>query len=252
MRIAALYDIHGNLPALQAVLKDLQKQSPDRIIVGGDVVPGPFPAQTLDLLLSQKTPVEFLHGNGELAVLAQLDPKPDYWGTVTGEKAPETVQQALRWTAGRLTQTHRTAIQTWQKTIETSHPNHGRILFCHSTPRSETEVFTKLTKEEPLQPIFPGQGLYVCGHTHMQFDRKIGQARVVNAGSVGNPFGQPGAFWLLIDQAITLKRTDYDRQQAAIEIGKTAYPLKEAFAQSLLQPEPEQKMLEIFTDLCFK
>jgi hypothetical protein len=83
MRVAALYDIHANLPALEAVLEDVHRAGVDHVLVGGDVLPGPMPGATLALLLGLDIPVQFIHGNGELAVLAQIgvDPrKVTYWG----------------------------------------------------------------------------------------------------------------------------------------------------------------------------
>jgi Icc-related predicted phosphoesterase len=75
MRIAALYDIHGNFPALNAVLEDLARNGADRIVIGGDVLPRPMPKETLERLRSLKSPVDFIIGNGELAVLAEVDGK---------------------------------------------------------------------------------------------------------------------------------------------------------------------------------
>ena len=72
MGIAALYDIHGNLPALEAVLDDVRTADVDSIVIGGDVVPGPLPRETLACLEALEIPVRFLHGNGESAVLAEL------------------------------------------------------------------------------------------------------------------------------------------------------------------------------------
>jgi hypothetical protein len=94
MPIAALYDIHGNLPALDAVLADLEHEQVDTIVVGGDVVPGPMPVETLERLLGLDLPVRFLHGNGESAVLAEA----------AGEDpgVPEAVREVIRWTAEAL------------------------------------------------------------------------------------------------------------------------------------------------------
>jgi len=74
MRAAALYDLRANLRALEAVLADVRRVGVDRIVIGGDVLPGPMPRETLELLLALGTPVEFLRGNGESAVLAQIPP----------------------------------------------------------------------------------------------------------------------------------------------------------------------------------
>ena len=110
MRVAALYDIHGNLPALEAVLEDVRNTGVDRIVVGGDVIPGPMPRETLTLLLGLEVPVQFIYGNGELAVLAQIAAKDSkavtYWGTVSGEPLPETLQEVLRWTGLQLRSDH--------------------------------------------------------------------------------------------------------------------------------------------------
>src|SRR5438445_181175 len=72
MRVAALYDIHGNLPALEAALQGIRQADVDRIVVGGDVVPGPMPRETLSRLLDLDVPTHFIYGNGELAILAQI------------------------------------------------------------------------------------------------------------------------------------------------------------------------------------
>jgi diadenosine tetraphosphatase ApaH/serine/threonine PP2A family protein phosphatase len=86
--------------------------------------------------------------------------------------------------------------------------------------------------------------LVVCGHTHVQFDRRIGATRVINAGSVGMPFGRAGADWLLLGPDAELRHTDYDLEAAAARIRRTAYPQAEAFATgSVLAPPSEEAML---------
>src|SRR6266699_1406966 len=113
----------------------------------------------------------------------------------------------------------------------------------------------RLTAEDRLLPLFePLQvSMLVCGHTHMQFDRMIGGTRVVNAGSVGMPFGEPGAYWLLLGPDVQLRRTLYDFTQAAEHIRGTEYPQAEDFAvQSVLTPPSEEKMLEAFTSVELK
>ena len=99
-------------------------------------------------------------------------------------------------------------------------------------------------------PIFeaPGVPLVVCGHTHMQFDRTIGRTRVVNAGSVGMPFGGPGAYWLVLGPDVALRYTPYDLAEAAERIRATDYPQAEEFAaQNVLHPPSEQAMLDVLS-----
>jgi predicted phosphodiesterase len=123
------------------------------------------------------------------------------------------------------------------------------VLFCHATPRDENEIFTRLTPHERLLSVFDGlnASVVVCGHTHMQFDRIIGGTRVVNAGSVGMPFGEPGADWLLLGPDIQLRHTSYNLTAAAERIRATAYPQAQDFAaRNVLQPPSVAEMLKTF------
>ena len=253
MRVAVLCDIHGNLPALDAVLDEIDQIQVDRIVVGGDVFPGPMPCETLDRLLALDVPTDFLYGNGELGMLAQLrasDPSTvTYWGTASGVPLPDPLKEVVRWTARQLTD-RRHLFEDWPKTVTLEIDELGSVLFCHATPRNETEVFTRLTPEDRLLPIFDSLGVsvVVCGHTHMQFDRMVGRTRVVNAGSVGMPFGAPGADWLLLGPTVELRHTNYDLNAAAETIRQTAYPQAEEVARDyVLQPPSEQSMVEAFT-----
>lgn len=125
----------------------------------------------------------------------------------------------------------------------------GTVFFSHATPRNETEIFTRLTPDERLLPVLGGLdvSVVVCGHTHMQFDRMVGGVRVVNAGSVGMPFGEPGADWLLLGPDVQLRRTLYDLALAAKRVRATTYPQAEEFAaQHVLQPPSAEIMLKAF------
>ena len=123
------------------------------------------------------------------------------------------------------------------------------MLFCHATPRSDTELFTRVTDEHQLRPVFDAiaSDVVVCGHTHMQFDRMVGARRVINAGSVGMPFGEPGACWLLLGADIELRRTSYDLADAARRVRATRYPQAEEFApRNVLDRPTERAMLEAY------
>jgi diadenosine tetraphosphatase ApaH/serine/threonine PP2A family protein phosphatase len=99
-------------------------------------------------------------------------------------------------------------------------------------------------------PIFEtvSEPIVACGHTHMQFDRMVGRTRVVNAGSVGMPFGEPGADWLLLGPGIQLRHSHYDLAKAAERIRATQYPQAQDFAaRNILQPPSEAEILEAFS-----
>ena len=252
MRYLVISDIHGNLPALEAVLEEVRREGVDRVVVGGDVVPGPMPRETLHRLLDLDLPVDFIHGNCELAVLAQIAATTTgvvtYWGTTSGRPLPEVDQTIMRWTAQQLDARDQAVLASWPATLRLEIPGAGAVVFCHATPRNETEVFTRRTAEDRLRPLFDplGVDLVVCGHTHMPFDRTVGRTRVVNAGSVGMPFGRAGADWVLLGPLVELRHTTYDLAAAADRIRGTGHPQASVEADSILRPPSEDEMLDAF------
>jgi predicted phosphodiesterase len=240
MRVAAIYDVHANLPALDAVLTEIREIGVDRIVVGCDVVPGPMPCETMARLLALDVPVQFIHGNCDRNALAYMR------GMETGE-VPESFGEIFRWSAQQVQPDFEALIAGWPLTVRLTIDGIGDVLFCHATPRNDTEIFTRLTPEERLKPVFDGAdaSLVVCGHTHMQFDRMVGETRVVNAGSVGMPIGKPGAYWLLLGPEVELRRTVYDCASAAERIRATEYPGAQDYAEnSVLRTPDEHEMLE--------
>ncbi|MEO6446855.1 MAG: metallophosphoesterase family protein [Gemmatimonadaceae bacterium] len=154
---------------------------------------------------------------------------------------PPRFEDVMRWSAGQLKAAQATAVAAWPSTVSVDIQGIGRTLFCHATPRNDTEIFTQDTDEMLLAPVFRDvdASLVVCGHTHMQFDRRVGQRRVVNAGSVGMPFGEAGAYWLLLGPEVQLQRSGYDLAAGAQRVRESGYPLAEEFAtQSILSPPP--------------
>ena len=243
MRVAAVYDIHGNLPALEAVLAEIRSLAVDAVVVGGDVLPGPMADDCLATLSKFELAVHCLRGNGELAmmdVLAGREPKG----------VPEAYRPPVRWNAEQLGSAQREWISDWPRMVRMTVGGLGEVLFCHATPRDEYEIFTRLTPEDRLLPIFEGLGadVVVCGHTHMQFDRRAGTTRVVNAGSVGMPFGATGADWLLLGSEIEFRHTSYGLMEAAERVRATGFPGAEVFAASNVLTTPDaQVMLDLFT-----
>ncbi|HSR50874.1 MAG TPA: metallophosphoesterase family protein [Acidobacteriota bacterium] len=238
MKVAALYDIHGNLPALEAVLGEVEGEDVDQVIVGGDVVPGPMPAESLEALWNLAIPVRFIYGNGEQDILALHDGQE-----LT--RVPEQFHESMRWVADALPSRHLRELETWPPTLSLSIPGLGEVLFCHATPRDDNGLFTSITPEERLRPLFESAGadVVMCGHTHMQFDRTVAGVRVVNAGSLGMPFGEPGAYWAsLSSEGIELRRTEYDFAAASQRIRGTGYP-----TQFVVEHPPSaEDMLKLF------
>lgn len=238
MKIAAIYDIHGNFPALEAVLEAVRAEGVDEMVIGGDVVPGPMPRESMAALFDLPVPVRFIRGNGEQAVIAS------HRGQAL-TRVPASFHDVIHWVAGTLGPERIAAFADWPLTEQLEIPGLGDVVFCHATPRDENEIFTRVTPEDQLRPIFEATkaDLVVCGHTHMQFDRRVGSVRVVNAGSVGMPFGDPGAYWLLLGPGLVeLRHTPYDLDAAAERIASAMYPS----VFNVRQPQPESKMIDLF------
>lgn len=242
-RVAALYDIHGNLPALEAVLKAVEEERVDQIIIGGDVFPGPMGVESLELLMSLSTPVTCICGNGDRETLAARD------GTMSAT-LPPSVQSALRWCGAQLADSIAQHVRLWPATTTLHVDGLGEVLFCHATPDDDTTIITERTSAADVIRHFGAAtaDTIVCGHTHMQYDRQIGTTRLVNAGSVGMPFGAPGADWLLLGPGITLRHLSYDLASAATRVRRSPYPDAESFAaSSILRPPSAASMLEKFS-----
>lgn len=245
MRVAALYDIHGNLPALEAVLEEMQHLSVDQVIAGGDVLSGPMQVECIERLSALSAPVHYLMGNSDREVVAARHGNEN-------KKVPLFALEMLRWSARQLAPEHEQWIATWPKTVTLEIPHLGRVLFCHATPQDDNQIFTARTDEARLLPIFDpaNADVVVCGHTHMQFDRMIGKTRVINAGSIGMPFGRPGADWLLVGPRIDLRHTQYDRESARRRIAGTGFPTTSEF--DMLNPPAAEKMLELYSKVELK
>ncbi|HXV17833.1 MAG TPA: metallophosphoesterase family protein, partial [Gemmatimonadaceae bacterium] len=141
-------------------------------------------------------------------------------------------------------------IASWPLTITMEIEDLGRVMFCHATPQSDTPIFTRRTPEDKLLPLFENLEVstVICGHTHMQFDRRIGDVRVVNAGSVGMPFGDAGACWALLESDVELRRTKYNLNVAAERIRATSYPQAEQFAsQNVITRPTEATILDVYS-----
>ena len=231
--VAALYDIHGNLPARDAVLADPAFARADVVVVGGDVAAGPLPAEVLDRLAGLDVPVRWVRGNADREVVAHFD-RGDTDHSIYGPDAP--AQRADAFTAARIDRGHRDLLAGFEEVVRID-----GALYCHGSPRSDEEIITALTPAERLQPMLAGvrEPLVVCGHTHHQFELHRGEQRVVNAGSVGMPYeGRRGAFWLLVaDGEPDPRRTQYDVDAAVEVLRASGFPdVDDLIQESLLEP----------------
>ena len=238
MRVAALYDVEGNLPALEAVLEEVERERPDAIVVGGDMVTGPMPSETLDRLLNLER-AHFLRGNADRWVV----------GARRGERLdglPDDAVEALVWTAEQLSDQQIDFLAGLAQALTLDVDGLGRVCFCHATPRDDNEIFTELTPDDAVAELLAGttEATIVCGHTHMQFDRRIGRWRAVNAGSVGKPWDdgrEPR--WALLGPDVSLRRTQLDWEGAAERIRATGWPGAEEY---LRDTRPRAEVLELF------
>jgi putative phosphoesterase len=197
VRVAALYDIHGNAPALDAVLAEVDA---DLILVGGDVAAGPWPSDTLERLRSLGDRARFIRGNADREIV----------DTEKGGLAPPEIMEFVR---GRLSDDAIEFLGALPLTESVDVDGLGTVLFCHATPRSDEEILTRISPDERWRQALDGvdADVVVCGHTHVQFDRDVAGMRLVNAGSVGMPYeDEPGAYWALIGPEVELRRTVYE------------------------------------------
>jgi putative phosphoesterase len=227
--VAAIYDIHGNLPALNAVIKEIENVQADLILIGGDVVSGPMPRGTLDRFSSLNLPVRFIRGNGDREVVTAFD----------GKSLPETMSEeghgVTKWVAEQLTRSQRDFLAQLPERMTLQVEGLGDVLFCHATPLSDEEIFTPISTSERISRIFAGveELFVVCGHTHMQFEHQVNGLRILNAGSVGMPYADhPGAYWMLIGpDGFEFRRTTYDLERAARDIEGSGYPQAREFVK---------------------
>lgn len=228
MRVAALYDIHGNIDALDAVLADVEAQKIDLIVVGGDIAWGAFPAKTVARVQSLEQRALILRGNADREVADPLAADDPTW-----------IDEMNSWCNAQLTASQKAFLADLPLTQTVQTQSLDEVLFCHGTPRTDDEIFTLVTPEEEIAAILTGvkPDVIVCGHTHTQFDRPIRKHRVINAGSVGMPYeDEPGAYWAIIGDNVELQRTEYDFAAAAERIRASDCPYRDRFADAVISP----------------
>lgn len=232
MRAAAIYDIHANYSALKAVLEEIRNANIDQVIVGGDLAWGPEPRPVMDLLMDCKERFIFIRGNADREVSYRYGKEQGVDGFIA---------ELNQWCADQLTEEQLKFLKNLPEKTTLSIDGLGEVLFVHGSPRSDEEAIRINTAENKIRPMIENatQKIIVCGHTHIQFDRIVGNKRIINAGSVGLQTRANGACWALLGPDVELKVTPYDTKEAAERILKSNTPYKEDFAEHYLNPPYE-------------
>lgn len=229
--VAVLSDIHGVLPALEAVLEEPDVQNADRIVLTGDIAAGPQPVETLDRLEALGDRVVWVRGNADRELV-----------TAARGGATSIPDAIAGWAGQQLRPDQVERLDTIKEQVTLELKGFGKVRFCHATPRNDEEVVlvdSRLDRwTEVFQDLDDDISTVVCGHTHMPFLRLAHGRLVVNPGSVGMPYGRPGAHWALLgkDGAVTLRRTEYDYDAACERIAReSAYPEVAAWADEYVR-----------------
>ena len=240
-RVAVLSDIHGVLPALEAVLAEPDVRAADRIVLTGDITAGPQPTQVLDLLTGLGDRVVWISGNADRELLEYRRGQRD---TIPDPIAP--------WAAAQLREDHLDLLGSLPRSVSLDVNGLGKVLFCHATPRDDEEVVLVDSRLDRWKEVFDGLDTdirtVVCGHTHMPFVRLAHGRLVINPGSVGMPYGRTGAHWALLGPGVELRTTHFDLRAAATRLGQdSAYPGVAEWADYFLHARAtDADALEVF------
>ena len=232
IRVAAIYDSWQPCRTRRPCSEDIRRRGAT-MSWSAACVTVPMPRETLACLRNLDIPVQFIQGNGDREVLALMR------GIETGT-VPESYRAVMRWNAQQLHPEDEQILGAWPKTIRVEIDGLGEVLFCHATPRNDTEIFTRLTSEDRLRPIFEGLNarLVICGHTHMQFDRAIGSVRVCTRQR-GNAVWGTRAYWAYLDPS---SRGIARRSRACRRrIRRRSTAARTLDARKFLRPHTEQR-----------
>jgi predicted phosphodiesterase len=241
VNVLALYDIHGNIDALEAILADPRAAAADVVVVGGDAVPGPFAGAVLDRLETLDVPVHHIRGNGERATAEGVGATEPPDG---GDLAAVTAAMS----AAELGADRARALGELPLTVTLD-----GVLYCHATPRADDEIVTRASAPERYAEVLAGVDapLVVAGHTHQQHEREVGRLRYVNAGSVGLPYeGDGAARWLWVTGGVpALRRTDYDAAAAGNRMLAAGWPDEQSVRAALVDPVQPSVITELFEQM---
>ena len=226
--VAVIADVHGNAPALAAVLDEISREQPDLIVSCGDLTWGPLPEETYEL--ARGLDARWVRGNADRAVL---------------EGVSETERE--QWMQAHHTDAMREFLDSFDESVVVEVDGLGPVRFCHGSPRSDEECVTPETPEERVRELSAAidERVLVTAHVHIQFDREAAGIRSVNAGSVGLPYeGRPGAYWALLGPSVELRRTEYDVDAAVERFRASGQPNVEQIVEMMLTPPEPREVID--------
>jgi predicted phosphodiesterase len=227
MRVAALADVHGNAPALRAVLEEVEREALDLVVFCGDVTWGSLPQETLALVRSLEIPARFVRGNADRALLEL------HHGEI------ESPTDRERWMLAQHDEEDLALLGTFEPTVLVEIDGVGATCFSHGSPRSDEECVTERTPPERVREFMQGvdASVVVTAHVHVSYERTVDGARLVGPGSVGLPYeGRSGAYWALLGPDVELRRTEYDVELAAARMRETDDPRADVITELMLSP----------------
>jgi putative phosphoesterase len=235
LRVAALADVHGNAPALEAVLAEVEREAPDLVVFCGDLTWGSLPQETLALVGELKTPARFVRGNGDRSVGAFLEGRGEW---MAAAHRPEDLE----------------FLEGFEDAVLVDIDGLGPTCFCHGSPRSDIECVTERTPAERVHEFMAerDERIVVTAHVHVQYDRTVDGIRLLSPGSVGLPYeGRRGAFWALLGPDVELRRTDYDVEAAVAQMRASDDPSVEQIVELMLEPPGRGEAIEYAEKLVF-
>ena len=247
MRVAVLADIHGNLPALDVVLADIDSESVDVIVLNGDIADGAMPSQTLYRLVAPGDRALWVRGNTDRWLVDAFDGNLALPGLDTNPPAAW-----FEWCASRIQQDHRDLLANLPISVTLNIGGIGEVRICHATARDDNEFILVDSAISMFDAAFADveESTVVLGHTHMPFDRLAGGRRFINAGSVGLGYGHTGASWLLLDCDVKLQRSHYDPATATkiIRDAANSMPYVDDIVTNIRHPDNDSTAMAAFTE----
>ena len=228
MRVAALADVHGNAPALAAVLADVAAERLDAIVFCGDLTWGPLPNDTLELVHAIAVPTHFVRGNADRMV-----------GNDESDRGV--------WLAAQHGPARMAFVNGFPTHVVLDVEGLGPTRFVHGSPRSDEECVTPRTPDERVREFMAGvpERVVVTAHVHVSYDRQVDDVRLIGPGSVGRPYeGKRGARWAILGPDVDLRETQYDHEATAELYRASGIPNAEKFdVEALLDPITREEII---------